>query len=62
MTFYSIHRPIDSYSRALERAGLYIDAIREHPMPASAVRSDRSNRWTRIPFLHLRARKPPIAA
>ena len=63
MTFYSRHRPIDSYSRALERAGLYIDAIREHPMPASAVRSDRSIRWMRVPlFLHLRARKPPIAA
>ena len=62
MTFYSRHRPIDSYSRALERAGLYIDAIREHPMPASAVRSE-SIRWTRVPlFLHLRARKPPIGA
>ena len=64
MTFYSRHRSIDSYSRALERAaGLFIDAIREHPMPASAVGPDRSIRWTRVPlFLHLRARKPPIHA
>jgi SAM-dependent methyltransferase len=63
MMFHSAHRPLDSYSRALERAGLYIDAIREHPVPASAARSDRSIRWTRIPlFLHLRARKPPIPA
>ena len=63
MMFHSAHRPLDSYSRALERAGLYIEAIREHAMPASAVRSDRSIRWTRVPlFLHLRARKPPIAA
>ncbi len=63
MMFHSTHRPIESYSRALEAAGLYIDAIREHPMPASPPLSERSKRWTRVPlFLHLRARKPPIPA
>jgi hypothetical protein len=62
MTFHSRHRPLESYSRALEAAGLYVDAIREHPMPASAIHSARSLRWTRVPlFLHLRARKPPIS-
>jgi SAM-dependent methyltransferase len=59
MTFYSRHRTIESYSRALEAAGLYIDAIREHPMPAFPPLSERSKRWTRVPlFLHIRARKP----
>ena len=63
MTFHSRHRPLDHYSRALEGAGLCVDAIREHPMPMSAVHSQRSIRWTRVPlFLHLRARKPPILA
>jgi SAM-dependent methyltransferase len=62
MTFHSRHRPLESYSRALEAAGLYVDAIREHPMPASAIHLARSLRWTRVPlFLHLRARKPPIS-
>lgn len=63
MTFYSRHRPVEHYSRALEAAGLFMDAIREPPMPAPAMRSERSLRWTRVPlFLHLRARKPPIPA
>ena len=63
MLFHSAHRPLDSYSRALEAAGLYIEAIREHPMPPTPPLSERSKRWTRIPlFLHLRARKPPIPA
>lgn len=59
MTFHSTHRPLESYSRALEAAGLHIDAIREHPMPpALTARSERSRRWARIPlFLHIRARK-----
>ncbi len=59
MTFHSRHRPLESYSRALEAAGLYTDAIREQPMPSSPPLSERSQRWTRVPlFLHLRARKP----
>ena len=29
LTFHSEHRPLESYSRALESAGLLIEAIRE---------------------------------
>jgi SAM-dependent methyltransferase len=59
MVFRSRHRPLETYSRALEAAGLGIDAIREHPVPAGPTElSDRSKRWQRIPlFMHLRVRK-----
>jgi hypothetical protein len=51
LTFHSEHRPLESYSRALEAAGLLIDAIREPKAP--------DGRWQRIPLsLHLRAVKP----
>jgi hypothetical protein len=50
MTFHSFHRPLADYSRALESAGLLIEAIRE------VTNEDPANRWHRIPlFLHLRA-------
>lgn len=63
MTFHSTHRPLESYSRALDAAGLSIDEIREHAIPpAVTARSERSKRWARVPlFLHLRARKRPAA-
>ena len=58
MIFHSKHRPIDAYSRALESAGFVIEALREHPVPADALRLERSRRWQRIPlFLHIRARQ-----
>jgi hypothetical protein len=58
MTFHGWHRPLEAYSRALEAAGLSIEAIREHAVPADIARSERSKRWRRVPlFLHLRARK-----
>lgn len=59
MTFRSRHRPLETYSLALEAAGLCIDAIREHPVPSGPTElSDRSKRWQRIPlFMHLRVRK-----
>jgi SAM-dependent methyltransferase len=58
MTFHSQHRPLETYSRALERAGLLIEAIREPPSPVTPEDSPRTRRWTRIPlFLHLRARR-----
>lgn len=58
MTFHSRHRPIDTYSRALEAAGFVIEAVREHPVPDEAIESERSKRWQRVPlFLHLRVRK-----
>jgi ubiquinone/menaquinone biosynthesis C-methylase UbiE len=57
--FHSRHRPLEAYSRALERSGFVIEAIREHPVPEAAVKFERSRRWQRIPlFLHMRARKP----
>ena len=51
LTFHSEHRPLESYSRALEAAGLLIEAIREPRAP--------DGRWQRIPLsLQLRAVKP----
>jgi SAM-dependent methyltransferase len=60
LTFHSEHRPIEAYSRALETAGLLIEAIRETRAPDAAVAAaPRERRWQRIPmFLHLRAVKP----
>ncbi len=58
MVFHSRHRPLETYSRALEASGFLIDAIREHRIPEDVLRTERSRRWRRIPlFLHLRARK-----
>jgi len=52
MVFHSAHRPLEAYSRALEAAGLVIEAIREVTV------DDPLNRWARIPcFLHLLARR-----
>lgn len=57
MTFHSVHRPLEAYSRALEDASLRIDAIREVQPEPTALRG-RSLRWRRVPlFLHLRAVK-----
>jgi hypothetical protein len=59
MTFHTEHRPIKSYARALEDAGLVIEAIRE-PMPnlEMAAHQPSEERWRRIPnLLMLRARK-----
>lgn len=60
LTFHSEHRPIEAYSRALEAAGLLIEAIREIPAPDAVVAAaPGQRRWQRIPlFLHLRAVKP----
>jgi len=59
MTFHSEHRPIEAYSRALEAAGLLIEAIRETRAPDAVVAaSPGKRRWQRIPlFLHVRAVK-----
>jgi SAM-dependent methyltransferase len=58
MTFHSMHAPLETYSRALENAGLVIEAIREVTMTPEAVGEHREReRWLRVPlFLHLRAR------
>jgi SAM-dependent methyltransferase len=60
MTFHSEHRPIEAYSRALEAAGLLIEAVREVGTSDQVVSADpRQARWQRIPlYLHLRAVRP----
>jgi SAM-dependent methyltransferase len=57
LTFHSEHRPLEAYSRALEGAGLLIEAIREARVSdARAAADPAQRRWARIPlFLHLRA-------
>jgi SAM-dependent methyltransferase len=59
MTFRSWTRPLEDYTRALEQAGLLIEALREPAMPHAAVERDPSRaRWRRVPmFLFLRALK-----
>jgi len=57
VTFHSQHRPLETYFRALEEAGLAVEALREPPVPDHGFVSDASRRWQRIPlFLHIRAR------
>lgn len=52
MSFHSQHRPLQTYSLALENAGLVIESIREVTV------SETDDRWARIPlFLHVRARR-----
>jgi len=59
MTFVSQHHPLEEYFRALESAGLLIEAVREIPADeASAVGIPRRLRWRRLPlFLGVRAVK-----
>ncbi len=58
MTFESIDRPLDYYTRALERAGFAVEALREPRPDAAAVRAEpRLASAARRPlFLHLRCR------
>ncbi len=64
MTFHSEHRPLEAYARALEAAGMRIQAIREVGSGVeAAARDPAEGRWARIPlFLHLLAVRPPAAA
>jgi SAM-dependent methyltransferase len=59
MTFHSIHRPLELYSLAFERAGFVIEAIREPAAPSGIDRSwgaEGLERWRRVPaFLWLGA-------
>lgn len=57
MTFRSYRHSLEQYTRALERARLVIEALREPPVPATEVERDPAEeRWTRLPcFLMLRA-------
>jgi SAM-dependent methyltransferase len=60
MTFHDIHRPLERYAAALERAGLLIEALREPRPSAAAVAAHPSMaQWlTRPCMLHVRALKP----
>jgi len=62
MTFRSIHRPLEAYSRALEEGGFLVEAIREPAAPAEAsIGWSVANveQWRRLPmFLWLRAGRP----
>ena len=59
MTFRGMHRPIESYFIALEKAGLLVDMLREPGVPDDAINEDADRRWQRLPlFLHLSARHP----
>jgi SAM-dependent methyltransferase len=59
MTFRSVHRPLEAYSRALEEAGFLVEAIREPAAPPGASGSwgvESVEQWRRLPmFLWLRA-------
>jgi SAM-dependent methyltransferase len=56
ITFRGWTYPLEAYARALEGAGLLIEALREPPYAAPDGRPDR---WGRIPsFLQLRALRP----
>jgi SAM-dependent methyltransferase len=59
LTFHSEHRPLESYTRALEASGLLIEAIREvRPPDHLAGQDPAARRWQRIPlFLQLLAIK-----
>jgi hypothetical protein len=59
-TFVDQYRPLETYFRALERAGLVVEALRE-PQPSAEVFAarPRAARWLRVPcFVAVRARKP----
>jgi SAM-dependent methyltransferase len=60
MTFEAIDRPLEYYTRALERAGFVIEALREPCPDAAAVEAEpRLARAASRPFfLHLRCRRP----
>ena len=59
LTFHSEHRPLEAYARALQSAGLLVEALREAVPDENVVaRHPTDKRWQRIPlFLHMRAIK-----
>ncbi len=58
MTFHSVHRPLETYARALEASGFALETIRKPPTTAHVEREERAARWRPIPcFLYGRARK-----
>jgi SAM-dependent methyltransferase len=61
MTFESIDRPLEYYTRALERAGFVIEALREPRPDEAAVRAEPrlASALHRPFFLHLLCRRSP---
>ncbi len=56
MEFHSAHHSLEKYFRALERAAIVVELLREPVPPAASMRTERRRR---VPlFLHLRAVKP----
>jgi SAM-dependent methyltransferase len=64
MTFWGWSYPLSDYTRALEEAGLAIEALREPPQRDEFVAADPAEkRWQRIPaFLYLRGVRAPRAS
>ncbi len=59
MTFVDLHRPLQDYTGALEKAGFLIERIREIGDEEEPPRRESQLRWRRLPlFLHLRTVKP----
>jgi SAM-dependent methyltransferase len=54
------HRPLEAYSRAIEQAGLRIEAVREPIAPPSFLAEHPTSAYLgRVPFfMHLRTRRP----
>ncbi len=58
MTFVDLHRPLQDYAEALERAGFAIQRIREIGDEEEPPQRESQLRWRRVPlFLHVRAAK-----
>ena len=58
MPFVDLHRPLQDYAEALERAGFAIQRIREIGDEEEPPQRESQLRWRRVPlFLHLRAVK-----
>jgi hypothetical protein len=62
MTFRGWAYALEEYGRALEQAGLLIEAVREPEMPVRGGEHEGSDeRWRRLPmFLMMRVLKPAI--
>jgi hypothetical protein len=62
LTLPGVHRPLEAYTRALEREGFLLELLREpRPTKHQIARYPESARWQRIPcFVHMRAIKAGV--
>ncbi len=59
ITFVSAHRPLQTYTEAINDAGMVIERLREPAVPEGVITRPAGRRWQRLPmFLHVRALKP----